>query len=259
MKITGYTPIERPVLPVRHLVEHSVGDLRDRLTADVGRVHLHQMRFDLTGRQTFRRQRDDHRIDPVEAPLTLLHRFGFERPVTISRHVDLDRADLGDHRLGPGAVAGVVAVAAVGCVLFVADVILHLDFRTGLENLLGQIGQQAARAHQVNPISACLVDELLCDRALIGHLDLRRRRHRHIMFCHCLSFRPSPSAQRFRPDQLHQGSDSPWQQARCGIRLEHIATFAGKGPVKSSSTERAWTPMRRFDAPSQGWASPGTT
>jgi len=57
---------------------------------------------------------------------------------------------------------------------FVADVIFHLDLESRFKDLLGQIGQQTARADEVDPLRACLVDELLCDRALIGHLDLRR-------------------------------------------------------------------------------------
>ena len=49
--------------------------------------------FDLTGRQPLRRQRDHHRIDPIEAALVLAHRHRFEGPVTIPRGVDLHRAE----------------------------------------------------------------------------------------------------------------------------------------------------------------------
>jgi hypothetical protein len=57
-------------------------------------IDLHQMGFDITGRQTLRRQRDDHRKDPIESPLTLLHRLRLEASVTIPRHFKIDRADL---------------------------------------------------------------------------------------------------------------------------------------------------------------------
>ncbi len=50
--------IERPVQPVGHLLEDPVGDLRDRLPGDLGPVDLGEMRFDLTGREPLRGQRD---------------------------------------------------------------------------------------------------------------------------------------------------------------------------------------------------------
>jgi hypothetical protein len=46
--------IEWPVLPVGELAQHPVGDLGDRLTGDVRRVHLREVCFDLTGRQPLR-------------------------------------------------------------------------------------------------------------------------------------------------------------------------------------------------------------
>lgn len=45
-----------------------------------------------------------------------------ERPIS-PRHVDLDRADVGQHRLGPHTVAGVPAVLARQVALFIAQVI----------------------------------------------------------------------------------------------------------------------------------------
>jgi hypothetical protein len=63
--------IERAGLPLRHVPEDPVSDLRDRLTTELGRVHLRQMRFDLTGGESFRGERDHHRVDTIEPALTL--------------------------------------------------------------------------------------------------------------------------------------------------------------------------------------------
>jgi len=49
---------------------------------------------DLTGRQPLRRQRQNNLIDTREAALTLAHDLRGERGRRVSRHLDLDRADL---------------------------------------------------------------------------------------------------------------------------------------------------------------------
>ncbi len=153
--------IEGPVLPLGELADHPVGDLRDRLAADRGAIHLGQMRFDLTRRQPLGRQRDHHLVDTIEAALALADGLRLERAVTITRHVELHRADLGDHRLRPRPVPGVAAIAAGRVVLRIADVFFHLDLQTGLEDLLGQIAQQSTRSDEVLAVGACLFDELL--------------------------------------------------------------------------------------------------
>lgn len=169
------------------------------------------MGFDLTGRQPLRRERDDHRVDPVQAALTLAHGQRIEAAVTIPRHLDVDRTDLGDHRLGAGTVARVVQVAALDRMLRVAEMFFHLDLQAGLEDLLRQASQQPARADKIDPLRSCLLHQLLSDRPLRAALTslVRWCRHHHILLCHCLSFPPNRTAQRFRPDHLHRGSDSP--------------------------------------------------
>ena len=152
------------------------------------------MRLDLTGRQPFRRQRDHHRVDTVQPSLALLHRGRFEAAVTITGHVDVDRADLGDHRLRTGPVTRVGAVAAGRVVLGVAEMLIHLDLQPGLEDLLGEITQQPSRADQIDAFGACSCDELLRDRLIESTVIVvvgGRCRHHHIMVCHCLSFRPN--------------------------------------------------------------------
>ena len=174
-------------------------------------VHLGQVGFHLAGREALGGERDDHRVDPVQAALTLAHRLRVEAAVPIPRHLDLDRADLGEHRLRTGPVAAVAMVAAIRSVLLIAEVLVHLDFQAGLEDLLGQPGQQTARPDQIDPVGTRLLDELL------GQRPLRPRPHRHRAMA---SPPPHPAqsssvlpgertAHRVRPDQLHRGSDSP--------------------------------------------------
>jgi len=44
--------------------------------------------------------------------------------------------------------------------------IFHLDLEPGLENLLGQLTQQAVRANQVDPVGSGLLDGLLSNRRI---------------------------------------------------------------------------------------------
>ena len=97
------------------------------------------MRGDLTGRQSLCRQRQDDLIDTGQPTLTLLDDLRIERAVGVPGHLDLDRPDLGEHRLGPGAVARVAAATAGRVVLVIAQVLGHLRVQRGLQHVLGQL------------------------------------------------------------------------------------------------------------------------
>ena len=110
-------------------------------------------------------------------------------------------------------------VAARRSVLLIAEMLVHLDFQAGLEDLLRQPGQQTARPDQIDPVGTRLLNELLGQRPL---------RPRLIVISAAASPPPHPAlsssvlpgertAHRVRPDQLHRGSDSP--QARPKHRL----------------------------------------
>jgi hypothetical protein len=121
----------------------------------------------LAGGQALRGQRDDQLVHPGQAPGALGYDLGFEAAVPVAGHLDLDRADLGQHRLGPAAVAGVPAIAAVRVVLVVAEVIGEFALERGLDQPLGQRSQQPAVAGQRQPALAGpsdqTVDQLLVD------------------------------------------------------------------------------------------------
>jgi hypothetical protein len=99
------------------------------------------MRGDLPGRQALGAQRDHHRIDALQAALAFADRGRLEGALPVPGHVDLDRADLGEHGLGASAVAGVAANAALRSVTLVAEMLAHLDLQAGLEDPAGDVGQ----------------------------------------------------------------------------------------------------------------------
>lgn len=159
------------------------------------------MRADLPSGQALGAQRDHHLIDAVQAPLALADRLRVERAVTITRHVKLHRADLGQHRLRAGAIARVAAVAALARVLVIAQMLAHLDLKPGLQHPLGEPGQQPVGADQVDPLAASLLHQLRHE-LLIGAWRVRRRRRAgivHRRLGHIGPSWPSLPAQPVRP------------------------------------------------------------
>ncbi|MFT6292810.1 MAG: hypothetical protein ACJAR2_003430 [Ilumatobacter sp.] len=112
--------------------------------------------------------------------------MGSNGTVTLTWDREVDWADLGDHRFRSGRVTTVATVASLNGVFFVAEVFFHLDFQTGLNDLLGQLAQQPARANEAHPFCACLLNELHRDQSL-GPLGILvfvlRRRHQNIIVC----------------------------------------------------------------------------
>jgi hypothetical protein len=172
--------IEGTVLPLHHRLDHLIGDPRDRLLGHLGLIDLRQVGADLAVGQPLGRQRQHHLIHPAQPPAPLGHHHRLERSRPVPRHLDLDRADLGEHRLGPGSVAGVprmVPGRVVGCV---ADMVGHLALEHRLQHLLGQIGEQPDRTDQAHPVGLgpChqLVGQIL-GRDFPGQRSTRGSRH----------------------------------------------------------------------------------
>jgi hypothetical protein len=101
-------------LPGGQAFQDPVGDGGDGLAGDLGAVDLGQVGLDLAGGQALGDQRDDQVLHTAKAPLPLADDLGLEGGVAVAWHLESDRADLGRHGLGAGAVAGVGAVAAGG-------------------------------------------------------------------------------------------------------------------------------------------------
>jgi hypothetical protein len=137
--------------------------------------------------------------------------LGLERRVDIAGHVNLDRADLGQHRLGPDPVAGIAMVTASGMVLVIAEMVAHLRLERGLEHLLGQLVQQPAGADKLDPLLPRLRQELLGKLLLIHSRHSCRRSF--VFCCGCchvtdrVSHGLSPFG--FQTSQFNRSADSP--------------------------------------------------
>lgn len=94
-----------PVLPLGRALEDLVGDRGDRLARHLGAMDLGQVSLDLAGRQPLRGKRDDHLVHAGKTLLPLLDDLRLEGTLAVAGHGYLHRADLGQHGLGPGAVA----------------------------------------------------------------------------------------------------------------------------------------------------------
>jgi hypothetical protein len=125
---------------------------------------------DLPGRQPAGGQGQHDLIDPDQPTLPLLHDLRIEARVGVPGDVDLDRADLGQHRLGPDPVTGVAAVPADRIVLVVTEMPGHLLLERGLQHPLGQLVQQPLRADQLDSLFLGLRQKLLGQLLLVDLL-----------------------------------------------------------------------------------------
>jgi hypothetical protein len=95
--------------------------------------------------------------------LPLAHNDWLERRAPIARHVDLDRADIGDDRLRADPVAGVLTVAACRVVGVVTEMFRPLRLERRLQHLLGEPSEETTRTDQRHPLSPRPVHELTCE------------------------------------------------------------------------------------------------
>lgn len=111
------------------------------------------------------RQRQHHVLDRPEAPLPLRDHRGRERARTVPRHVDLDGAGLGQHRLGPRPIAGVAGAGLSSAfVLLITEVRGHLTFERLLNHELGQLRQQPTLTIDRDTLRFRIPDELFDQR-----------------------------------------------------------------------------------------------
>lgn len=170
--------VERPVLPLAQALHHPVGDRRDLILGRLSPVHLGQMRADLPVRQTLGRQRDHQVLQPTKTTCPLGHDRRGEAAVPVPGHRDIDRADLGQQRLGPPPVARVAAVTPGRIVLVVAEMFIHLRLEGGLQEPLGQLLQDPAPAQQLHPLRPRLRRQPGHQRRIQRRRDRLRRTRR---------------------------------------------------------------------------------
>lgn len=167
---------QRPVAPFGHLADHLVGDPADGVFADGGAVDVGEVCRDLAGRQSFCRQRQYDLINTGQATLSFLDDLRVEAAVGVTGHLDLDGPDLGEHRLGPGAVSGIAAATARWVMLVITQVLGHLRVQRGLKHVLGQLIEQPVGADQFDSLFLRLRQQLLSQLPLIQF-------HRHRIEC----------------------------------------------------------------------------
>ena len=128
--------LQRPRLPGRDLAHHRVGDLADELRRDLHRVHLGQEALDLAHRHAARVHGDDLVVKAGEAPLVLADELRLEAAGAVARHLDGQRAGVGQHRLGALAVAVVGRAFRLGLARRIAQVLAHLGAQRALDERL---------------------------------------------------------------------------------------------------------------------------
>ncbi|GGJ79816.1 hypothetical protein GCM10010123_07020 [Pilimelia anulata] len=112
---------------------------------------------------------------PGQPPLALLDDGRLERAVAVTRDGDLDRTDLGQDGLGPGAVAAVAAVIAHRIALVITEAVAQLAFQPGLQDPLGQLLQQPALPGQLHPRGPGLLHQP-ADQLAVNPVHRRLRR-----------------------------------------------------------------------------------
>ena len=181
MKITAYTRIQRAALPPGHFIHDRIGYHGDRLLRDSGAVDLRQVRGDLPVGQPLRRQGKHQAIDPGQPPLPFSDDYRLETGIPVAGYRDIHRPGLGQHRLGPVAVAGIAAITARPIMLAVTQMIIELALERSLDHHLRQPAQQPALTGQLQPAGAGplgkLAQQLLIGRRQLHGILVLRARH----------------------------------------------------------------------------------
>jgi hypothetical protein len=123
--------LQRPVAPLGHLTDHLVGDPRDGVLGHGGAVDIAKCAATSPVVNFFAVKDNTISSMPVSRRWRLLTICGSKQAIGVPRHLNLDRADLGEHRLGPRAVAGIAAAAPGRIMLVIAQMLGHLCIQRG--------------------------------------------------------------------------------------------------------------------------------
>lgn len=103
------------------------------------------MALDLTDAHPAGVEADDLLVQPRQSGLALGDQLRLKAPSPIARRLDLDRSELGLHRLGRLAVAMVPGATRGRLPRRVAQVLAQLSVQRGLDHAAGELGEQATR------------------------------------------------------------------------------------------------------------------
>ena len=148
-------------------------------------------------------------IDPVQPALAFPDDARLEGAVAVPGYLDLDRADLGEPFSGD-AVPGVLPVAAHRVVLVIAQVVGDLGLEGGLQDRLGQPGQQPPRGRSDSTF------ERACSTRARAKYAGSVRVGGDDRLGHCWSF-PAKLSSACRPGSASRCPDSPAVIALVGV------------------------------------------
>jgi hypothetical protein len=153
--------VQGAVAPGVQLLADLVCRTGDQVAGDVDVVDLRQVGLDLAGGQALGIQRQDRGVEALHPPRVLGHHGRGEGPGPVPGDVQLDRPDVGQHRLAGRSVAGVARSGTGRIALLVAEMLGHLGLQRAFQDQFDQPGQQPAFADQVHPLAAGPLDQLL--------------------------------------------------------------------------------------------------
>src|SRR5512144_746739 len=163
---------ERPVLPVRHLLQNGIGDGADQVGGNLDAVQLTQMPLDFTGAHAAGVHRDDLLVEAGKPPLVLGDQPRIEGRQPIPGNLEIDLGSLGQHPLPA------VAVAAIDPAVRFASLQVMIDLR--VQRPLGQSLLQLIQ--QAVLLARCF--RIRSGQQLIQHLI---RNNRLFASCHTMS------------------------------------------------------------------------
>ena len=134
--------LQRPGLPGGDLLQHGIRHRADQVGRDLDAVELAQVPDDLAGAHAARVHRHDLVVEAGKAALVLGDQLRIEARLPVARHLQLDLAGVGRHRLAA------IAVAAVAGPVLADEVMVHLGVQRPLGQRLLQIVEQAVRVER---------------------------------------------------------------------------------------------------------------
>jgi hypothetical protein len=135
--------LERPVLPLAHVVHNRVGDPADQIPPHRDSVELAQVRLDIPRGHSPAVERQDLLVEPLKAPLALADDLRLKAPVAVPRGADLDPSMLRGQPLRCRSVARVPGAARRLLMGLVTKMVGQLDLHRPLHQPLGQLAEHA--------------------------------------------------------------------------------------------------------------------
>jgi hypothetical protein len=145
--------LQRPGLPRLDLLQHRVGDIRDRLVGQFRAQRAGQVVLDVAHRHPTRVQRDDHVVEAAGAALPLGHQPRLERRPAIPRHRQRHLTDLGGQGLRRRPVTRVRTTPPGRITLLIAEMVAQLGLQTPFQHRPDHLRQEPALAGQPQSVT----------------------------------------------------------------------------------------------------------